>query len=402
MRLLHTSDWHLGRSLHRSDLRGAQEQFLDHLVDVVRAERVSVVAVAGDVYDRAVPSLDAVGMCEEALFRLREAGARVVAISGNHDSALRLGFGSRLVDAAGVHLRTRPAELATPVVIGDMAVYAVPYLEPAAVRHRLDEWFGGDGAAGAGEDLGHLGVLSRALDAVRADRSRRGGRAVCLAHAWVAGGSGCESERDISVGGVGSVPSDLFAGFDYVALGHLHGPQILTPSVRYSGSPLAYSFSEAAHHKGSWLVDLGPSGPARVQFVAAPVARRLSLLRGELVDLLTSAAYADREGDYLSVTLLDSVRPQAGMERLRARFPHLLALDWQPPAGAVDSRSYRERIVGRSDVEIAHSFVGHVRGDGVTAEEDVLLRRALELGRAEPAPGGSLARHPSDAVEAVA
>lgn len=405
MRLLHTSDWHLGRSLHRTDLRSAQEAFLDHLVDTVRSEGVDVVLVAGDVYDRAVPSLDAVGLCEDALFRLQGAGARVVAISGNHDSALRLGFGSRLLDAAGVHLRTRPAELATPILVDGVAVYAVPYLEPAAVRHRLDEWFerpAGGPAGDPGADPGHAGVLGRALAAVRADRARRNvPQALCLAHAWVAGGSGCESERDISVGGVGSVPPEVFAGFDYVALGHLHGPQEVRETVRYSGSPLAYSFSEAAHRKGSWLVELGPGGPARAHFVAAPVPRRLSVLRGELADLLESAAHRDREGDYLSITLLDQVRPQAAMERLRARFAHLLALDWQPPEGPADSRSYRERIVGRSDVAIARSFIDHVRGSQITPAEDLLLQGALEAGRTEPGsdPAGD---GPDQDAEAVA
>ncbi len=141
MRLLHTSDWHLGRSLHRADLRAAQAAFLDHLVDVVRAERVDAVLVAGDIYDRAIPPVDAVELCEDALLRLHGAGARIVLISGNHDSARRLGFGSGLLDQAGVHLRTRPSALARPVLLedahGPVAVYGVPYLEPDAVRGDL-------------------------------------------------------------------------------------------------------------------------------------------------------------------------------------------------------------------------------------------------------------------------
>src|SRR5690349_15233592 len=156
MRLLHTSDWHLGRSLHRADLRDAQAAFLDQLVETARAEQVDAVLVAGDVYDRAGPSVDAVELCEQALVRLRETGARVVLISGNHDSARRLGFGSRLVDAAGVHLRTRVAGCADPVLLqdaaGPVAVYGIPYLQPEAVRgeigrascrERVEAWVGG-------------------------------------------------------------------------------------------------------------------------------------------------------------------------------------------------------------------------------------------------------------------
>src|SRR6266436_9422822 len=141
MRLLHTSDWHLGRSLHRADLRAAQSAFLDHLVEVARAEKVDAVLVAGDIYDRAVPPVDAVELCEDALLRLHGTGACIVLISGNHDSARRLGFGSGLLDQAGVHLRTRPGALARPVMLedshGPVAVYGIPYLEPDAVRGEL-------------------------------------------------------------------------------------------------------------------------------------------------------------------------------------------------------------------------------------------------------------------------
>src|SRR6202140_1313272 len=149
MRFLHTSDWHLGRSLHRADLRAAQSAFLDHLVDVARAEKVDAVLVAGDIYDRAVPPVDAVELCEDALLRLHDTGASIVLISGNHDSARRLGFGGGLLEKAGVHLRTRPGALARPVMLtdadGPVAVYGVPYLEPDAVRGELPPT--GDGEA---------------------------------------------------------------------------------------------------------------------------------------------------------------------------------------------------------------------------------------------------------------
>ena len=148
MRMLHTSDWHLGRSLHRADLRAAQSAFLDHLVQTVRTEKVDAVLVAGDIYDRAVPSVDAVELCEDALLRLNATGARIVLISGNHDSARRLGFGSGLLDQAGVHLRTRPGALARPIMLedghGPVAVYGIPYLEPDAVRAELPPATGPD------------------------------------------------------------------------------------------------------------------------------------------------------------------------------------------------------------------------------------------------------------------
>jgi len=250
VRLIHTSDWHLGRSFHQVGLLGAQAAFVDHLVEVVRAESVDAVLVSGDVYDRAMPAPDTVALLSEAVTRLVDAGAAVVLSSGNHDSAIRLGFASDLLSRAGLHIRSRLDTVGDPVLVGGVAVYPLPYLEPALVSEPL----------GAPERT-HAGVLAAAMDRVRADVARRGGGpSVVMAHAFVSGGATSDSERDISVGGVSAVHPRTFSGVDYVALGHLHGRQCVEESVRYSGSPLALSFSEARHTKGSWLVDLGSDG----------------------------------------------------------------------------------------------------------------------------------------------
>jgi len=385
MRLLHTSDWHLGRSLHRADLRAAQSAFLDHLVDTVRAEKVDAVLVAGDVYDRAVPPVDAVELCADALRRLHDAGARIVVISGNHDSARRLGFVSDLLELAGVHVRTRPGALADPVLLedahGPVAVYGVPYLEPDAVRDDLSP-----GGTGGEVPRGHAGVLGYAARRIRADADSRGvRRRVVLAHGWVAGGAASESERDISVGGVGQVPAALFEDFSYVALGHLHGQQTIAGHLRYSGSPLPYSFSEAMHRKGSWLVELDGAGAIRAERVPAPVHRRLSVLRGPLKDLLSSAAFAPYEDDFVSVTLTDPSRPEAAMDALRARFPHVLVLAFEPEGVRPDERGYRARIAGRDDLSVAAEFVRHVRNSPASDSERQLLAGAFEAVRAEEA-----------------
>ena len=392
MRLLHTSDWHLGRSLHRADLRAAQSVFLDHLVDTVRAEKVDAVLVAGDVYDRAVPPVDAVELCADALNRLHDAGASVVLISGNHDSARRLGFGSPLLEVAGVHVRTRPSALARPVLLedahGPVAVYGVPYLEPDAVRDDLPPAEGTRPSAEVTGEIprGHAGVLGHAARCIRADAdSRRVRRRVVLAHGWVAGGAASESERDITVGGVGQVPAALFDDFSYVALGHLHGQQTIAGHLRYSGSPLPYSFSEATHHKGSWLVELDGAGTIRAQRVPAPVHRRLSVLRGPLQNLVSSAAFAQYEDDFVSVTLTDPSRPEAAMDALRARFPYVLVLAFEPEGVRPDERGYRARIAGRDDLSVAAEFVKHVRNEPASASERQLLAGAFEAVRAEEA-----------------
>jgi DNA repair protein SbcD/Mre11 len=391
MRMLHTSDWHLGRSLHRADLRAAQAAFLDHLISVVRAEKVDVVLVAGDVYDRAVPPLDAVGLCEDALLRLHATGAKIVLISGNHDSGRRLGFGGGLLELAGVHLRTQAGQLARPVMLqdahGPVAVYGIPYLEPDAVRDELPLAPGpaAPGPAAVGTvPRGHAGVLGHAVRCIRADADARGARRrVVLAHGWVSGGAASNSERDITVGGVGQVPAGLFAGFSYVALGHLHGQQTLAGHLRYSGSPLPYSFSEAAHRKGSWLVELGAEGVTRAERVPAPAHRRLSVLRGRLGDLLGSAAYARYEDDFVSVALTDAARPEGAMDALRARFPHILVLTFEPEGAVPDRRDYRAILAGRDDLAIAAEFVRHVRDSPVTEGEQQLLTHAFEAVRSQ-------------------
>ncbi len=361
MRLLHTSDWHLGRTLHRASLAAAQEAFVDHLVSVVGSERVDVVVVSGDVYDRAVPPLEAVALCESAFVRLRDTGAKVVVISGNHDSARRLGFGSALLDSSGVFLRTSLSGCDLPVVIDGVSFFAVPYLEPAA-----------HGAAS------HVAVLGTALARVRAVAPPV---AVVLAHCWAAGGQATESERDITVGGVGSVPVSLFDGFTYTALGHLHGAQTLRESLRYSGSPLAYSFSEARQVKGSWLVDLDACGLSSVVFVPAPVPRRLSTLRGTLSNLLADASLAGQEGDWLSVVLTDAARPESAMERLSVRFPQVLVLAHEPEGLVRSTDSYATRVAGRTDLEISSAFVDHVRGAPASPAEVSLIGEAIEATR---------------------
>jgi len=393
MRFLHTSDWHLGRSLHRADLREAQAAFLAHLVETVRSERVDAVLVAGDVYDRAIPSLDAVALYEDALTRLRAAGARVVLISGNHDSARRLGVNSALIDAAGVHLRTRADAVADPVLLddehGQVAVYGIPYLEPALGLPGLP--------LGA---RGHADVLGAAAGLIRADAAARGAtRTVVLAHAWVAGGrndaeradrarrQASASERDISVGGIGYAPARLFDGFGYVALGHLHGRQELANHLRYAGSPLPYSFSEKDQQKGSWLVEVGADAAARAEWVPAPVYRRLAELSGPLEDLLTSPEHDEHAGDFLAVTLTDTARPEGAMERLRRRFPHILTLEFKPEGARADQRSYRERVSGRDDLAVAAEFVRHVRNSDPSGRERELLGAAFTAVRLAHAAG---------------
>ncbi len=385
MRILHTSDWHLGRSFHGVGLLDAQAAFLDHLVETVHTEQVDLVVVSGDVYDRALPPVGAVDLASEVLSRLAALRVRVVVTSGNHDSAVRLGSNSRLVDAAGVHLRTRWQDVGTPVVVedehGPVAVHGLPYLEPDAVRQA---W----GLA----DRTHAAALGAAMDRVHADLDRRGGRSVVLAHAFVAGSAEAgesmrsDSERELAVGGLAIAPTALFARASYAALGHLHGARELTPTVRYSGSPVAYSFSEEAQTKGAWLVELGRDGVERVDLVPAPVHRPLRRVRGRLDDLLRDPALAPAEGHYLAVTVTDPARPSAPLERLRTRFPHTLTLDFAPEGAVVARAPVVPHVSGRSDLDVALGFVQDVRELEATTEEELLLQLACSCALREADP----------------
>ena len=376
MRILHTSDWHLGRSFHREGMLDHQAAYVDHLLDVVETERVDLVVVSGDVYDRALPQVDAVALADEALTRLAHSRAHAVLTSGNHDSARRLGFSSRLIDAAGVFIRTDAGEVGRPVLLDDehgaVAVYGLPYLDPDVVR---EPW----GLA----VRSHEAALVAAMTRVRADlRERVGTRSVVLAHAFVAGAEPSDSERDISVGGVSRVPTAVFDGVDYAALGHLHGPHTLTDRVRYSGSPLAYSFSEAAL-KGSWLVDLGADGFAGAEFVEAPVPRPLARLEGSLEELLGDPRLAVHERSWVEATLTDDARPGNAMERLRRRFPHALVLRFAPKtqqSPAIPIAHSR----GRSDHEIALDFVREMRGGPAGEAEAALLQTACDACAEDP------------------
>ena len=375
MRLLHTSDWHLGRSFHRVPMLDAQAAYLDHLVATVREQDVDAVLVAGDVYDRAIPPLPAVQLFDDVLHRLADVGVPTVMISGNHDSARRLGVGAGLIGRAGIHLRTDPRDCAAAVVLrdahGEVAFYGLPYLEPALVKDTL-----------GAEKAGHEAVLTAAMDRVRADLAARPGstRSVVLAHAFVAGGEPSDSERDITVGGVAAVPAGVFHGVDYVALGHLHGCQTVTERVRYSGSPLAYSFSEASHRKTMWLVDIDASGAVTAERVDCPVQRPLARLRGRLDALLTDPELERHRESWVEATLTDPARPAEPMARLLGRFPYTLSLVFEPERAPEDPlASYARRLRGRDDQQIAEDFVAHVRGgSGPTEQERAVLRAAFE------------------------
>jgi exonuclease SbcD len=375
MRILHTSDWHIGRSFHGHATLDALSGVLDALVGQVREHAVDVVVVAGDVFDSAAPSAACYTLLTQALRGISDAGARVVVTSGNHDSAARLGFQAGLL-RDGIHVLTDPSGIGTPITVDDdhgpVHVYGIPFLEPTLVRHLWPET----------DVRTQHRALAHAMSLVRDDAAERGGRSIVISHCFAAGVEPTVGlERDIQQGGLDVVPLSVFDGPDYVALGHIHGRQQLSDRVRYAGAPLHYSFGEGDKPRGSWLVDLDATGLAAVRWLELPVPRRLVTVRGRLDDLLTDPVFAEHEDAWVCVQYTDTTPQTDPMRRLLARFPHCATVMHQPEGSRVDDgSSYARRVrTARNDRELIDAFLAHVRdGEGASEREMAIIGEIVE------------------------
>ncbi|MCM3695560.1 exonuclease SbcCD subunit D [Microbacterium oleivorans] len=373
MRILHTSDWHIGRTFHGHSTLDALRGVLDELTAQVRAHGVDVVIVAGDVFDSATPAAACYTLLSDALRGIADAGARVVVTSGNHDSAARLGFQAGLL-RDGIHVLTDPDAVGTPLTIDDdhgpVHFYGIPYLEPALLRHR---WEGVRTQAA---------VLGRAMDLVRADLAERRGRSVAIAHCFAAGVEPTPHlERDIQQGGLDVVPLSTFDGVDYMALGHIHGRQRLAENVRYAGAPLHYSFGEGDKPRGSWLIDLDAAGLTSVEWLELPVPRRLMTLRGSFAEILEGEQYETAAEAWVCVEYTDDLPEADPLRRLQQRFPFCAKVVHAPAVvRAGDRRSYVERVrAARTDRELVEAFLAHVReGQGPSEREAEVLDDVLD------------------------
>lgn len=381
MRILHTSDWHVGRTLHKVSLADAQRAALAQICQVAADERVDLVVVSGDVFDHAVPSAEALEMLEDALVALVEI-APVVITAGNHDSWRRLGYGHRLFGER-LHVRTRLEDVGQAVEFADehgpVRIYPIPYLHPDTARYALAE----DDQPLPAQ---HTAVLTAAMDRVRGDLAEHpGARSVVLAHAWVAGGGGSDSERDISVGGLGTVATTVFAGVDYVALGHLHGPQEpASPDgrtrLRYSGSPLRYSFSEAAQEKSVTIVDLGPAGVSELYPVRIDQPRAMAHISGLLDEVLDPDLFTEHLDAWVSVCITDERRPAQMWPRVQQRFPHALVVRHEPTGGVTRSGQVSNPAAQKPG-EVAAEFVKYVSNGDIEQAEAEAFDAAVQVVR---------------------
>jgi len=359
LRLVHTSDWHIGKRFLETDMLPLQSAFCDWLVDLVTSERIDCVLVAGDVYDRANPKDEAVELLDDVLYRLNHAGASIVLISGNHDSADRLHFGTRFMAGSGLHIRTERRDIdhigAPVTIVGrdgtEVEILPLPYLDPERV------------ATMAGTTRSHEAVLRAVVDR-RVASLKDPSRTIAMAHAFVAGGTSSESERALSIGGSSSVPIDLFEPFGYVALGHLHRPQEFADGrVAYSGTPMPYSFSED-HPKSIRILDVESAG-IRSSVVPCPAGRPVITLTGTLEQLLESSQFERHVGSFVRARLEGDFRVGA-MDRLRSRFPHVLELEQTALTrqGLLDSERLKH-MAKRSQEEVVRQYVDETWPDGL-------------------------------------
>ena len=321
MKFLHLADLHLGKRVNGFSMLEDQAHILRQIFAILDGEQPDGVLIAGDVYDKSVPSVEAVELLDGFLTELRTRGVPVLLISGNHDSPERLAFGGRVMDSCGIHISPVYDGALAPVTLhdefGPVHVWLLPFVKPAHVRR----WF-------PDADIeSYTDAVAEAVAHMDIDTAARN---VLVTHQFVTGGTRSGSE-ELSVGGTDNVDSGVFAPFDYVALGHLHGaPHIGSESIRSAGSPLKYSFSEARQHKSVTVVTLGEKGDVQVRTVALTPLRELREIRGSYDELTARSFYEHTtyRSDYLHLILTDEQDVFDAMSRLRTIYPYLMTLDY--------------------------------------------------------------------------
>lgn len=377
MRFLHTADWHLGRQLFNQSLIEDQARMLRQVVGAAVTHQVDAVLIAGDIYDRSLPPEAAVRLLSDTLDELvLEHRIPVVMITGNHDGRDRLGFASRPLAAAGVHIISSLSRVTEPVVITDAAreyhIYGIPYVEPVEVTAESGNRMSGHAEA-------HAHLVSRVTSVMS-------GQAVnlLLSHCFVAGGESSDSEKTLSVGGADQVAWEPMKAFDYVALGHLHAPQSRgVDYIRYAGSPLKYSFSEARHRKSLTLVDFADDGSREISQIPIEPLHDVRIIEGLFDELLSQAGTDPGVDDYLLVRLADTGPVLNAMLRLRDAYPNVLHLEKPGLASAIPSHSRARSTLNRSEFELFGAFFREVTGESMSDAQCQCIRDTLDNLRQE-------------------
>ncbi|WP_198783029.1 exonuclease SbcCD subunit D [Shewanella putrefaciens] len=371
MKFIHTSDWHIGRQLHNQSLLDDQAFVLDQIVALATEQSVDAVIVAGDIYDRSIPPANAVALLDNVLNRLvQDLKLQVIMIAGNHDGHERLGFAAKQMAAGGLHIigplsaALSPIRLESPT--GAAYFYPLPYAEPATVRQVLEC-----------EAPSHEAAMALLLEQVRQHDSQ-GLPKVVISHCFLDGGSESESERPLSIGGADKISPALFAEFDYVALGHLHGPQYKgAEHVRYSGSILKYSFSEQHQHKSVTLVELGAQTPMDIRLLPLTSLRDVRVLEGELANLIEQGKTDTKRDDYLMVRLLDKHAILDAMGKLRAVYPNVLHLERTGLMAGQQQVALSRDHIKKGEMDMFCDFFTQVSGESLTQAQQAVMDELL-------------------------
>ncbi|VDN48693.1 Nuclease SbcCD subunit D [Petrocella atlantisensis] len=382
MKILHTGDWHIGKLVHGIHMTEDQKYLLDQLMDLIIQEKPDVMIVAGDIYDRSIPPVEAVEVLDSFLSEaVLTHKLKIIAIAGNHDSSNRVGFASRLLMDQGLHIHGNIRKVIVPIVIedenGPVYFYPIPYGEPAIIREIYDDESIKD----------HETAMKRIISDIQANKPANG-RHICIAHGFVMGAMEAEtseSERPLSIGGSEYVDVRYFEGFDYVALGHLHKPQkVKHEHIRYAGSLLKYSFSEANQKKSMTMVDMDGSGSVTIKQISLNPLKDMRIIKGKLENLMDPKIYAGTNTkDYIMAILTDRGEIMDAIGKLRSIYPNILKIErevFEREAGMMQT-SAGHAFAKKSILELFGEFYENVSAEAFTDEKrDVIagVMNALE------------------------
>lgn len=371
MKLIHLSDLHIGKRVNEYSMLEDQQYILGEILNIIDSEQPDAVLIAGDVYDKSVPPTEAVTLVDEFLVQLASRRMQTCLISGNHDSAERLAFGGRLMGASGIHIAPVYNGTLLPLTLSDehgpVDIYLLPFLKPVQVRRFFPD-----------EDIeSYTDAVAAVLRAANVDTARRN---VLVAHQFVTGGASCESE-ELSVGGTDNVDVCVFDDFDYVALGHIHGPQkVGRETVRYCGTPLKYSFSEAKNKNSVTVVELGEKGSVGIRTVPLVPRRDMFELRGTYHSLMLRENYEGKpyRNDYLHITLTDEEDIPNAVSNLRVVYPNLMRLDYdnaRTRAGIVIEGA--DKAEQKSPQKLFGEFYESQNGEPMSEEQQAFVDRLI-------------------------
>ncbi len=371
MKLIHLSDLHLGKRVNEFSMLEDQKYILTKIINVIDDEKPDGVLIAGDVYDKSVPSAEAVGLFDDFLYKLSKRDLKVFVISGNHDSPERIAFGSRLMNRSGIYMSPMYAGQVVPITLtdeyGEADVYMLPFLKPVHVRRYYPDE----------EITSYTHALRHAISQLNIDPSRRN---LLITHQFVTGASRSDSE-DISVGGSDNVDASVFEPFDYVALGHIHGPQnIGKATIRYCGTPLKYSFSEANHIKSVTVVELAGKGSVYVRTVPLSPKFDMREIRGTYSDIVTKKNYEDTNtNDYMHITLTDEEDIPDAIGKLRVIYPNLMKLDYDNKRTRSNTAlNPAEELDKKSPLELLSEFYEFQNNQPMSEEQTAFSRELIE------------------------